>query len=96
MLKLPKSTTCFGEWPGLPWDVIAKLRARGIVSVGGAVRAIPLASGRRSRIARAILRMRLDTVLDREAVHLFLMLRLAADLPAMATPRRTRRRLPER
>ena len=96
MLALPQSTTWLDVFPGLSGEVVAKLRARGIRSVGGAVRAVRQASGRSAPIAHVIPRMQLDTVLDREAVHLFLMLQLAADLPstpASPTPRRTRRRL---
>ena len=94
MLTFRKSTTWLDVFPGLSWDVIAKLRARGIRSVGGAVRAARLASSRSIPITRAIARMQLDSVLDREAVHLFLMLQLAADLPSTptaATARKARR-----
>jgi hypothetical protein len=98
VLTLAQSTTWPDVFPGLSGEVNAKLRARGIRSVGGAVRAVRLASGRSASIARVIPRMQLDTVLDREAVHLFLMLQLAADLPstpASPRPRRTRQRLAE-
>jgi hypothetical protein len=94
MLTLPKSTTWLDVFPGLSGEVIARLRARGIRSVGGAVRAARLASGRRIPITRTIARMQLDSVLDREAVHLFLMVQFAADLPSAptaATPRKARR-----
>jgi len=93
VLTLSKSTTWLDVFPGLSGDVIAKLRARGIRSVAGAVRAAKLAPERSVPITHAIPRMQLDTVLDREAAHLFLMLQLAADMPsAPATSRRTRRR----
>lgn len=93
MLTLPKSTTWLEVFPGLSGDVIAKLRARGIRSVAGAVRAAKLAPDQSVPITHAIPRMQLDTVLDREAAHLFLMLQFAADMPSgPVTSRRTRRR----
>jgi hypothetical protein len=92
VLTLPKSTTWLDVFPGLSGEVIAKLRVRGIRSVSGAVRAARQASDRGLPISHAIPRMRLDGVLDREAAHLFLMLQLAADMPAGTTARKSRRR----
>ena len=93
MLTLTQSTTWLDVFPGVSGDVIAKLRARGIRSVAGAVRAAKLARDRSVPIIHAIPRMQFDTVLDREAAHLFLMLQFAADMPSgPVTSRRTRRR----
>jgi hypothetical protein len=90
--------TWLDTFPGLSGDVIAKLRARGIRSVGGAVRAARQVPERSVPITHAIPRMQLDRVLDREAAHLLLMMQVAADMPAAvaaATSRRTRRRPPD-
>lgn len=95
MFGIPHTMSWLDVFPGLSGDVIAKLRARGIRTVGGAVRAARMVPERSSPISDAIPRMQLDRVLDREAAHLMLMLQVAADMPpaaAVTAPRRTRRR----
>ena len=92
MLSIPKSTSMRDVFPCLSGDVVARLRARGIRSVAGAVRAARLAPEQSIPITHAIPRLQLDTVLDRGAAHLLLMLQLAADTPAAVPPATARRR----
>jgi hypothetical protein len=91
-------STWLDAFPGISGDVIARLKAKGIRSVAGAVRAARLAADRSAPVARALPQMHLDAVLDREAAHLFLMLHVAADMPSntpSGTSRRPRRRATE-
>jgi hypothetical protein len=93
-----RSETWRDAFPGISGDVIARLKARGIRSVAGAVRAVRLAGDRSDPVARALPQMPFDNVLDREAAHLFLMLQVAADTPpnpSSGAARRPRRRAPE-